>query len=56
MSADIISFVRRPNRGCEPTDFPSIVFRAVVESDHLTINRADTAPCEHPPAENDFLT
>ncbi len=50
MSADIIRFIPRPNRGQEPTDFPAIAFRAVLD---LTRDHADTAPCEYPPAEND---
>ena len=53
MSADIIRFIPRPNRGQEPTDFLPIAFRAVVEPDDLTRDHADTAPCEYPPAEND---
>jgi hypothetical protein len=53
MSAGIIRFIPRPNRGREPTDFPTIAFRSVVEPDDLTMDRADTAPCEYTPPETD---
>jgi len=54
MSADIIRFIPRPNRSREPTDFPAIAFRSVVEPDNLIMEQTDTAPCEHTPPESDF--
>jgi hypothetical protein len=56
MSADIIRFIPRPSRGPEPTDFPAIAFRSRVEARDLVMDHADTAPCEHVPAENDAST
>jgi hypothetical protein len=53
MSADIIRFIPRPNTAREPTDFPTIAFRSAVKPDDLVMDHADTAPCEHAPAEND---
>ncbi len=53
MSADIIRFIPRPNRSREPTDFPAIAFRSVVEPDNLIMEQTDTAPCEHTPPESD---
>jgi len=53
MSAEIIRLIPRPDRGREPTDFPTIAFRSVVKPDDLTMDHADTAPREHTPAEND---
>lgn len=53
MSADIIRFIPRPNRGREPTDFPTIAFRLAVKSDDLVMDHADTARCEQAPAESD---
>jgi hypothetical protein len=56
MSADIIRFIPRPNRGREPTDFPTIAFRSVVEPDDLVMDHADMAPCKQASAENDAST
>ncbi|MDB5608721.1 MAG: hypothetical protein JWP25_5621 [Bradyrhizobium sp.] len=56
MSADIIRFIPRPGRGPEPTDFPTIAFRSAHKAGDLVMDRADTAPCEHVPAENDAST
>jgi hypothetical protein len=53
MSADIIRFIPRPNRGRAPTDFPTIAFRSPVKPDDLVSDHADTAPREHAPAESD---
>jgi hypothetical protein len=53
MSADIIRFIPRPDRRREPTDFPTIAFRSLVKPDNLVMDRADTAPCEHVPAESE---
>jgi hypothetical protein len=51
MSADIIRFIARPNRDRQPSDFPTIVFRAVSQSEKSAADDADTAPCEYvPPA------
>jgi hypothetical protein len=56
VSAEIIQFIR-PNRKSELTDFPVIVFRSAARSDDLTMDDADTAPCEYvwpetPPVES----
>ena len=56
MSADIIRFIPRPSRGPEPTDFPAIAFRSADKAGDLVMDHADTAPCEHVPAENDAST
>jgi hypothetical protein len=47
MSAEIIQFILRPNRDREQADFPTIAFRSVVRSDDLTMDHADTSPCEY---------
>jgi hypothetical protein len=47
MSAEIIQFISRPKPHREPTDFPTIVFRSATAPDHLTMEHADTAPCEY---------
>jgi hypothetical protein len=46
VSAEIIQFIR-PNRKSELTDFPTIAFRSAARSDDLTMDHADTAPCEY---------
>ena len=45
MSAEIIPFIPRPNRRSSPMYWPS-ASRSAVAPDDLTIDRADTEPCE----------
>jgi hypothetical protein len=49
MSAEIIRFIGRPNREPQPSDFPTIVFRAVPRSGKSAPEDSDTAPCEYLP-------
>ena len=49
MSAEIVRFIARPNRDHEPTDFPTIAFRSVLQSEKPATDDADTAPCEYVP-------
>jgi hypothetical protein len=53
MSAAIIRFIPRPERGCEPTDFPTIAFRSLPRPADPTTDHADTAPSEYAPPKND---
>jgi hypothetical protein len=46
VSAEIIPFTPRPKRGSGPTDF-SAATRSAIRPDDLTMDRADTAPCEY---------
>ena len=49
MSAEIIRFIARPNQERQPSDFPTIVFRAVLRSGQSAAEDSDTAPCEYLP-------
>jgi hypothetical protein len=52
LSAEIIRLIPRPKREREETDFPAIAFRPAIGADDLTMDHADTAPCEFcPPQE-----
>ena len=46
VSAEIIRFIRGPKHHRGQTDFPTIAFRSVVRPNDLTMDHADTAPCE----------
>jgi hypothetical protein len=46
VSAEIIPFTPRPKRGSGPTDF-SAASRSAIRPDDLTMDHADTAPCEY---------
>lgn len=50
MSAEIIAFVRRLKRKPEPTHFPPVTLRSAPQPDDLTMDHADTAPCEYVPS------
>jgi hypothetical protein len=52
VSADIIQFIPRPDRGRAPRDFQT-AFRFVIEFDDLSMGHADTAPCECVPLEDE---
>jgi len=45
MSAVILQFTPRPRRGRQPNDTPN-AFRSRAVPDDLTMDHADTAPCE----------
>jgi hypothetical protein len=49
MSAEIIRFIARPNRYRQTSDFPTIAFRTVLQSEKPATNDSDTAPCEYVP-------
>jgi hypothetical protein len=49
MSAEIVRFIARPDRERQPSDFPTIVFRAVPRSEKSAPEDVDTAPCEYVP-------
>lgn len=52
MSAEIIRLIPRQKRDREETDFPTIAFGPAIGADDLTMDHADTAPCEFcPPQE-----
>ena len=56
MSAEIIQFIRGPNRDGEHSDFPTIAFRSAPRPDDLVMDHADAVPSEdvHPePAGSD---
>jgi hypothetical protein len=55
MSGEIIRFIRKPRHDCEPTDFPTIAFRAPIQSDDLTMDHVEAPPCDHVRPENDTL-
>jgi len=46
VSAEIIPFIPRPNRRSALTEFP-IIRRSAIQQDDLTMDHADTAPCEY---------
>jgi hypothetical protein len=46
VSAEIIPFIPRPNRRSGLTEFP-IIRRSAIQQDDLTMDHADTAPCEY---------
>jgi hypothetical protein len=55
VSAEIIQFIRGPQRNRELSDFPTITFRSAARPGDLVMDHADTAPSEyvHPePAES----
>ena len=52
MSAEIIRFIARAADDREPTDFPTIAFRSVLQSEKPADDAADTAPCEYVRPEN----
>ena len=52
MSAEIIRFIARPGRERQPSDFPTIAFRPVLQSEKPADDAADTAPCEYVRPEN----
>jgi hypothetical protein len=49
-SAKIIAFVPRLNRKREPMNVRPPAFRSTPWSDDLTMDHADTAPCEYLPS------
>jgi hypothetical protein len=53
MSAEIIRLIALPDGERQPSDFPTIVFRAIVRSETPASDAADTAPCEYVRPEND---
>jgi hypothetical protein len=54
VSAEVIRFIASPSRDARtPTDFPTIAFRAAVQSDELAAANADTAPSEIVPFDCD---
>jgi len=50
VSAEIIPLVPRRNRKREPVHFPPAAFRSPPWLDDLTMDHADTAPCEYVPS------
>ena len=46
MNAEIIRFTPRPNPKVEPADVPT-ASRSAIRPDDLTMDHADTAPCEY---------
>jgi hypothetical protein len=50
MSAEIIAFVPRLKRKPEPMHFPPATLRSAPRPDDLTMDHADTAPCEYVPS------
>jgi hypothetical protein len=47
MSAEIIRFIRPPNRDCEQTDFPTVAFLSARPTD-VVIDKTDAPPDELP--------
>ncbi|MGY3616624.1 hypothetical protein ACVJGD_002820 [Bradyrhizobium sp. USDA 10063] len=47
MSAEIIRFIRAPNRDCEQTDFPTIAFLSARPAD-VVIDKTGAPPDEIP--------
>jgi hypothetical protein len=45
VSAEIIPFIPRPNRKSRLTEFPAAT-RSAIHPDDLTMDHADTEPCE----------
>jgi hypothetical protein len=50
VSAEIIPFVPRLKRQREPMPFPPAALRSAPRPDDLTMDHADTAPCEYVPS------
>jgi hypothetical protein len=50
MSAEIVAFVPRLKRKREPMHAPPAAFRSAPRPDDLTMDHADTAPCEYVPS------
>jgi hypothetical protein len=50
VSAEVIPFVPRLNRRRKPVHFPPASFRSAPPPDDLTMDHADTAPCEYVPS------
>jgi hypothetical protein len=50
VSAEIIPFVPRLKRKPEPTPLPPAALRSAPRPDDLTMDHADTAPCEYVPS------
>ena len=50
MSAEIIAFIPRPNRRNLPVKFRG-ASRSAIQPDDLTMDHADTTPCEIWPCE-----
>ena len=46
MSAEIIRFIPRLNRPSGLAEFPGVK-RSAIQQDDLTMDHADTAPCEY---------
>lgn len=46
MSAEIIQFIRGPERNRKHSDFPTIVFRSAARPDDLVMDHPDAAPSE----------
>jgi hypothetical protein len=54
MSAEIISFIAHPKRDRQASDFPTIVFRTVSQTEKAATDDPDTAPCEYlPPVDGE---
>jgi hypothetical protein len=49
-STKIIAFGPRPNRWREPVYLPLTAFRPALRPDDLSMDHADTAPCEYLPS------
>jgi hypothetical protein len=47
VSAEIIQFIRGPQRHRGSSDFPTIVFRSAARPDDLAMDHTDTAPSEY---------
>ena len=47
MSAEIIPFVARTNRGRKEMDFSTVASRSALRPDDLTMDHVDTSPCEY---------
>jgi hypothetical protein len=52
MSIEFIRFIAWPADGCRPTDFSTIAFRSVLQSEKPAPDASDTAPCEYVRPEN----
>jgi hypothetical protein len=50
MSAEIIAFVPRLKRKPGPVHFPPAALCSAPRPDDLTMDHADTAPCEYAPS------
>ena len=49
MNAEIIRFIPRPNRDRQASDFPTIAFRTIPQTEKPATNDSDTAPSEYVP-------